>query len=208
MLSYLEESYNREFKSVEYIPATRGFNDFMKENVLVAKDEKGIVVNVKEKVSKKGQFYDDYTNGFVSKLIENAVDFSGIENLYGAKTYVTLKADYDDVTILDEEGFSLSMEMINSWYNIISISDEANDEVLEQLFTVYEKCNSLGFGPSVFIVAFGGEENKSEIYVNNFLLYGVQDWEQYDERVKQVLKVMEEGLSFEQFKEQLVVVGG
>ncbi|WBL14613.1 hypothetical protein [Sutcliffiella sp. NC1] len=48
MLTYLNEKYNTEFTTVEYIPAKRGFNDSMNQNILVAESEDGLRVEVRE----------------------------------------------------------------------------------------------------------------------------------------------------------------
>ncbi|MDV2887507.1 hypothetical protein RYX45_20210, partial [Alkalihalophilus pseudofirmus] len=61
MLSYLRDKYKREFTSIEYTPAKRGFNDGFNENILTAESEDGIRVNVKEKLVHKGRYYDNYT---------------------------------------------------------------------------------------------------------------------------------------------------
>ena len=206
MLAYLKDKYKQEFTSIEYIPAKRGFNDGYNENVLIAESNNGIQVNAYEKLVYEGRYSDDYLNSFTSHNLGKQINYYGIKNLQGAKTYVTLLADYRDLHVLSEE-FTLTKEKINSWYSIISISGEADDEVLKQLYGRYEANNSLDYGANVFIVAFGGEKSKADLYVNNYLLYGKDSWENFDESVKKILIITEKGLSLEQFKNQLVVIG-
>ncbi len=211
MLSYLRDKYKREFTSIQYTPAKRGFNDGFNENILIAKSGDGIRVNVKEKLVHKGQFYDNFLNYYVSNKIKDAVDYSGIKNLQAAKTFVTLnmESNYENLKHLESQGFKLSQEMVIKWYSIIAISGEPNEEVLKQLYNVYDKSISSGFGNyPVFIVAFGGDKSKAAKYVNNFLLYGPEDWESFDDKVKAVLTITDEKISFEKFKNQLIQIGG
>jgi hypothetical protein len=208
MLSYLSNKYKREFTSVEYIPAKRGFNDFENKNILVAKSvDGGILVNTKERVGKPSQYFDDYLNSYASKLMENKIDYSGIKNLQGAKTYITLEANENNLKEYLNGEFSLSSEKVSGRFCVISISDQADDEVLRQLYGVYKQMYSID-DKNTFVVAFGGNRIKAEKYVNNNLLYFTQDWEKYDESVEEILNISEEGLSFNQFKKHLRVVGG
>ncbi len=206
MLSYVKDKYDREFTKVKYIPAKRGFNDFMNESVLVAKANDGVFVNVKERVGERGEFYDDYLNAHASKLLEGKVDFSGIKNLRAAKAYATLEPESSNLKSLEVK--TLSYDMLSNWYSVISIAGEPDEEVLKQLYSVYEKNNALGYGVNVFLVAFGGDKDKAENYVNNYLLYGTQQWEQYDKSVNGVLRVTKPVSSFDQFKAQLTKAGG
>jgi hypothetical protein len=50
-----KDKYNQKFTPLEYILAKHVFND--SENVLIAQSSEGILVNVKEKLSKIGKFY-------------------------------------------------------------------------------------------------------------------------------------------------------
>ncbi len=211
MLSYLRDKYKREFTSIEYTPAKRGFNDGFNENILTAESEDGIRVNVKEKLVHKGRYYDNYTDYVASNRIKDVIDYSGIRNLQVAKNFVTLKIlpNYENLKLLESQKFKLSQEMVIKWYSIIAISGEPNEEVLKQLYNVYDKIISSGFGNyPVFIVAFGGDKSKAAKYVNNFLLYGPKDWESFDDKVKAVLKITDEKISFEKFKNQLIQIGG
>lgn len=74
---------------------------------------------------------------------------------------------------------------------------------MKQLYSIYDKSTSLGYGNyPVFIVAFGGDKNKAEKYVNNYLLYGNVDWESFDGTVNAVLTITDDKLSLKQFKDQ------
>lgn len=44
MLNYIQDTYNQTFSVVEFVPAIRGFNDFMNESILVVgSDEYGFL---------------------------------------------------------------------------------------------------------------------------------------------------------------------
>ena len=112
MLTYLKDKYKQEFTSVEYIPAKRGFNDGYNKNILIAKSEDRILVNVREKLVTPGKFYDDFLNSYASKLVEGAIDYGEIEKLQTAKTFITLKADNNNVNEFNNGEFALTNEKI------------------------------------------------------------------------------------------------
>jgi hypothetical protein len=174
MLAYLKDKYKREFTSIEYIPAKRGFNDGYNENVLITESNDGILVNTKEKLVHEGEYYDDYLNSYASKLAEGTINYSGIKNLRGAKTYITLKPDDNDLPNFLNGEFKLTNEKISIKFSIISISSQADEVILKDLYEVYQRMYSISDENNVFIVCFEGDKNKAEKYVNNFLLYGIE----------------------------------
>ena len=208
MLAYLKDKYKQEFTRVEYIPAKRGFNDGYNENVLIAESNDGIQVNVKEKLVYEEQYYDNYLNFYASKLYENKINYSGIKNLHKAKAYVTLKRDKQNLQDYLNGEFTLTNEKTLLRYSIISVSGEADEEVLRDLYGVYEQMFSLDDQRNLLIIAFGGDKSNAEKYVNNYFLYGVIKWENYDETLKGIMRVSEKGLTFEQFKNQISMIGG
>jgi hypothetical protein len=202
MLSYLSKKYDENFSAINYIPAKRGFNDSMNLNILVAKSKDGILVNVRERLAKPGKFFDDYRNAVASKSYENKINYKSIENLHLAKTYVTLDPEVDFTTAKNGVS-SLAKDEVFMVTSIVSVSSDADEKTLKALYEVYQQLQSLGYRDTALIVAFSGDKDKAEKYVNNFFLYGTQPWENYDESVKHVLKVNENGLSFEEFKKHL-----
>jgi hypothetical protein len=207
MLAYLKDKYKQEFTRIDYIPAKRGFNDGYNKNILIAKSEDEILVNVREKLVTPGKFYDDFLNSYASKLVEGAIDYGKIEKLQTAKTFITLKADNNNVNEFNNGEFALTDEKISSRICVISISDAADEEVLKELYDVYKQMYLLADNGNTLVAAFSGDKNKAERYVNNYLLYGVQRWENYDDSVKEILRIQQKGLSYEQFKEKLKVLG-
>lgn len=91
MLSYLKKKHNQEFTSIEYIPGKRGFNDDYNLNILVAKSEDGILVNVKEELIDEGYYFDDYINAYAAKKFDEKINYNVIKYLQEAKTYVSLR---------------------------------------------------------------------------------------------------------------------
>ena len=202
MLSYLDKKYDQNFSAINYIPAKRGFNDSMNLNILVAKSEDGILVNVRERLSKPGQFFDDYRNALASKSIKDKINYGSIENLHLAKTYITLTPEVEPEDVKNGVS-SLAKDDVIMVFSIVSVSSDADEKTLKALYDVYQQLQSLGYPDTALIVAFSPDKDKAESYVNNFFLYGNQKWEEYDKTVKHVLKVNENGLSFEEFKNQL-----
>ncbi len=208
MLSYLKNEYGGEFKRIEYIAGERGYNDSHNENILVAESENGILVNVREELGDKGNYYDDYENAYASKLINEKVDYSVVKNIRFTKTYVTLNPEKVNIEDLRKDDFSLESDMVINLFSLISISAESDEEILKDLYEVYEQVQSLGYNRNNFVVAFEGNSKKAEKYVNNYFLYGTQAWEKYDESNKEILRVTQNGLSFEQFRNQIISIGG
>lgn len=202
MLSYLDKKYDQNFSAINYIPAKRGFNDSMNLNILVAKSEDGLLVNVRERLSKPGKFFDDYRNAVASKSLKDKINYGSIENLHLAKTYITLTPEVD-FTAAQKGVLSLAKDDVIMVFSIVSVSGDADEKTLNALYDVYQQLQSLGYEDTALIVAFSPDKDKAESYVNNFFLYGNQKWEEYDKSVKHVLKVNENGLSFEEFKKQL-----
>ncbi|MGG3564707.1 hypothetical protein ABES03_24225 [Neobacillus rhizosphaerae] len=202
MLSYLDKKYDQNFSAINYIPAKRGFNDSMNLNILVAKSEDGLLVNVRERLSKPGKFFDDYRNAVASKSLKDKINYGSIENLHLAKTYITLTPEVDLDTLKNGVS-SVAKDDVIMVHSIVSISGDADEKTLKELYDVYQQLQSLGYEDTGLIAAFSGDQAKAETYVNNFLLYGTQPWEEYDKSVKHVLKVNENGLSYEEFKSQL-----
>ncbi|WP_413306421.1 hypothetical protein AA0X95_05725 [Bacillus sp. 1P10SD] len=202
MLSYLDKKYDQNFSAINYIPAKRGFNDSMNVNILVAKSEDGILVNVRERLSKPGKFFDDYRNAVASKSLKDKINYGSIENLHLAKTYITLTPEVEPEAVKNGVS-SLAKDDVIMVFSIVSVSSDADEKTLKALYDVYQQLQSLGYPDTALIVAFSPDKDKAESYVNNFFLYGNQKWEEYDKSVKHVLKVNENGLSFEEFKNQL-----
>jgi len=205
MLSYLEEKYGEKFKSIEYIPAERGYNDSYNKNILIVESQDGILVNVREKLKDPGLYYDDYLNAFASEMIDKKIDYGDIENIQFGKTYVNLSYD-TDIVDLKSPDFSFVNE-IKGLYVIISISGKSDEKILGELYDLYKNVESLGFKKHVFKVAFGGDYDKSKKYVTNYFRYGIQTWNQYDESINELLHTVEKNLSFEEFKNKLIVIG-
>jgi hypothetical protein len=207
MLNYLEEKYNEKFTTIEYIPAERGFNDSMNQNILIAESAEGVRVDVRDTVGNPGEFADDYLSGYGSKLLEGKIDYSSISNVQHAKTYINLRPKYVTLEDLKQEDFNITNEMVMNFSSIIAVSSPANEEVLQQLYDVYNQVQSFGFEKNVFIVGFGGNEEKADKYVNIFSVYGVQDWEKFDDTLQGVMNITENGLTFEEFKGKYQPVG-
>ena len=92
-------------------------------------------------------------------------------------------------------------------YSIISISGEADEEVLQDLYGIYTQMHSFDEYRNMLIIAFSGDRRKAEKYVNNFFLYGVERWDNYDETLKGLIETTEDELSFEEFKAELNRIG-
>lgn len=203
MLEYINSKYDGNFKIINYEPAKRGFNDSHNQSVLTVESEEGILANVKEVVAYPGDYFDDYINNYASKKFEEKIDYSSIKNLEFAKTYITLRPYDLELNDLNREDFTFTNDIVIDLSCIIAISTKSDDAIMKELYSVYEDMQRLGYQYNFFYVAFSGDFNKSKNYTENFLLYGIDDWEYFDRSVKEVLMIKENGLSFEEFKSRL-----
>ncbi|CEG28527.1 hypothetical protein [Bacillus sp. B-jedd] len=205
MLTYLKDKYNQDFTSVEYIPAKRGFNDFYNKNVLVAKSTDELIFNVWETLADKGKFYDNYLDSIASKSIENKVDFSEVKNLLKARTFMMIKEYKVNKEEFLKGDVIVPEDSVIDRYFVVAVSEDANEEILKSLYDVYQQMASVGESKkNTLKVGFSPDEKKAEKYINNFLLYGTKGWDEFDDSVKEVLTVSGSGLSYEEFKGQVV----
>lgn len=204
MLTYLNEKYDTEFTTVEYIPAKRGFNDSMNQNILVAESEDGLRVEVRETVRNPGEYTDTYMNAYAAMLISNEFNYNSISNLQFAKTYINLRSREVSLEDLQMEKFSITNDMVINFSSIISISGNVSEEALVELYDVYTEQVALGYKRNVFVASFGGDLVKSEKYVNSYTIYGIRNWEVYDESVKAVIVVTDNDLSYEEFRHRVI----
>ncbi|MED4014542.1 hypothetical protein [Sutcliffiella cohnii] len=204
MLTYLNEKYNTEFTTVEYIPAKRGFNDSMNQNILVAESEDGLRVEVRETVSNPGKYMDTYLNAYAAKLISNKFNYNSITNIQFAKTYINLRSREVSLEDLQKDNFVITNDMVINFSSIISILGDVSEEALVELYDVYTEQVALGYKRNVFVASFGGDPVKSEKYVNSYAIYGIRNWEVYDESVKAVIVVTANGLSYEEFRHRVI----
>ncbi|MGY3715147.1 hypothetical protein ACWE42_06450 [Sutcliffiella cohnii] len=204
MLTYLNEKYEAEFTTVEYIPAKRGFNDSMNQNILVAESVDGLRVEVRETVRNPGEYTDTYMNAYAAMLISNEFNYNSISNLQFAKTYINLRSREVSLEDLRMEKFSITNDMVINFSSIISISGNVSEEALVELYDVYTEQVALGYKRNVFVASFGGDLVKSEKYVNSYTIYGIRNWEVYDESVKAVIVVTDNDLSYEEFRHRVI----
>ena len=194
MLAYIQAKFNEEFEIVEFIPAVRGFNDGMNETVLVVrKSNTNMMINVREQVSKPNQYYDDYIHALASFEGSNLIDYSNINNVKYAKTYVT---------VLSKSEPLLSNENVIQIRTIICIASELNDEILEQLYEIYLKLQSFEYGSIFLSIGFTDGNSEFEKYVSNFMFYGNKQWNDFG-NVYKTLQVNEKNLSKIDFFEKV-----
>lgn len=204
MLTYLNGKYDTKFTTVEYIPAKRGFNDSMNQNILVAESADGLRVEVRETVRNPGEYTDTYMNAYAAKLVSNKFNYNSITNVQFAKTYINLMPTEVSLQDLQKDNFVITNDMVINFSSIISISGDVSEEVLAELYDVYTQQVALGYERNVFIASFGGDPVKSEKYVNSYAIYGIRNWEVYDESVKAVIVVKDNDLSYEEFRRQVI----
>jgi len=207
MLDYLNEKYEDEFTSIEYIPAKRGFNDSMNQNILIAESTEGIRTEVRETLGSPGLYADTYVNAYASQLISNKLDYSTIPDLQFAQTYINLMSSEVSLEDLRQDNFVITNDMVINLSSIISISGDVSEEALKKLYDVYNRQLSLGYERNIFIVSFGGDTVKAEKYVKNYAIYGIQNWEKYDESLQATIVITENGLSLEEFRNKLNLLG-
>ncbi|MCL2109074.1 MAG: hypothetical protein FWH20_06990 [Oscillospiraceae bacterium] len=199
MLDYMRKTYGQEFTVVEFIPAPRGFNDSMNESILVVKNEDGFLVNVRERVGSPGYFYDNFYIEFLWYTSRNHIDYSEIPSLITARLYPKIRTGTFELSDLENGVSSLNSDVLINITCLIAVSGEPNDDIISSLYKVYKQFTSRDFQYINFIVAFVNDTEKSIKYVDNFDLYGVVTWDNFDSSIINLVTIQENDLSIEKF---------
>jgi len=202
MLSYLQEKYDQAFTPVEFIPAKRGFNDFMSENILVVRSSEGFLANVRDRVQSPGYFYDNFFDSYASFLAKDLVDFSNVPSLIIGKINPTIRVSsitYDELK--SGVPFLTETTVINT-VSFVAISGIPSDIIIDALYSVYQQLQNYKFGYFYFGIAFTKDPEKSKQYVENYNLHGTKEWDYYDKSVIKLVEIEEVGLSYDAFKQK------
>jgi hypothetical protein len=211
MLQYLQDRYDMEFTAVEFIPAKRGFNDFMNLTILVAKDPQGIVVNVRERVKDPNDFWDDYVDAYTSWLIENENDFSSVTYIEGvahARIYVTLYTFEVDWKEILDKGVDALQQYEKSITCLIAMETTMSGSDMSELYNIYQQVSSIEDEHFCLIIGFSATSEKSKDYVNNFRVNGTQKWDVFDKEVSHVTRVWNTDFSYDEFVDYILSGGG
>jgi len=203
MLDYLQETYDQTFVPVTFIPAWRGFNDSMNESILVAQGSEGFCVNIRERVHSPGKFYDNYVNALASWYADKGMDYSRIEGLSAAKTYMYINQDLDaaQMDVLRAQGIEFLRDVEGSFSCLIALEKTFSEQDLEPIYEIYQLLNAIG--RRVYMrIAFSASGEKSEEYVNQFPLQLLQ-WPEVDSSLSHYALISDAGLSFAEFSNQV-----
>jgi len=204
MLIYLQDTYGQPFTSVTFIPAWRGFNDSMNESILVAQGADGFCVNVRERVHSPGKFYDNYVNALASWYADKGMDYSRIDGLSAAKTYMYINKDLDAAQLdaLRVQGIEFLRDVDGSFSCFIALAGMLSEQDLEPVYDIYQQLNAVGQKVRLYI-GFSAFGERSVEYVNQLFLQSMP-WPDADTALSSYAMISDAGLSFVEFSERIV----
>ena len=203
MLEYLQEKYSQTFTAVDYIPAKRGFNDAMNENILVVKSSDGFFVNIRERVGSQGYFYENFLEAYSSYIDSDYVNFGNIPGLIAGRVHFTLHSNSVTIEELKASGInSLTKETVANITCLVATSEQSGDEIIQKLYLVYQEMQEREYKHYGFIIAFEPDKEKAKMYVENFNLHGVFEWKNFDKSATKTVEIWESGLTFEGFSQR------
>ncbi len=205
MTQYAEDKYGVEFEFVEFTPAERGFNDSMNYSNLAMKTmDTDIYINIRETVGQPDEYYDNYVNNYISYLVKDMFDYSGISSLNAAKTFISTALDDSEYEKFKNGEIELTKEDYYGLRCVISIDGEPTETLLEELYQVYINSDNIEVRFGVFNVAFGGDLEKNAYFVNNYTnMLSISSWYYYDDTITHYMQIGEANLSFEEFCESV-----
>ena len=206
MLVYLQEKYNQPFSVVEFIPAPRGFNDFLNENILIARSEEGFFVNVRSLVKDPYVFFDNYASAYASWLVDNTLDYSAVGGLSSAKTHVSIYEELNEAEILQlqDSGLKYLVEYDIGASCLLAIKTPLSESSVSGIYEVYKQICAIKSVNTRLQVAFSVADDLAEKYVMNFPYYGKTNWQEFDPGISNYAFISDEGLSFEEFSDQIL----
>lgn len=196
MKNYIEEKYSIKVEIVEYIFPQEGFNTELEQNVLVVRDENGVIANVKSYLGTPYKFYDNYVEAYTAFEIHKTL---GINIPYGiAKSYVVL--ENEDISQID-----ISASNVLSLTFVCMIDNKPTEEMIISLYETYNKLQKQNYEDIHFLVGFTDNSNEFKKAANNYTIYGKSKWSQYSGKVYATIYVIENKLTFEEFKGKLTI---
>lgn len=193
MQSYIEEKYSITVDVLEYIFPQDGINTALKENVLVVRDSKGVISNVKARLSSPYSFYDDYVAACTAQSIQDELEISVPHGV--AKIYVVTNN-------LDINQLDTSSTNISSLTFVSTISGNPTDEAMKILYEIYDKLQKR-YENVYFLVGFTDGSDEFKKATENYMVYGKSEWKDYSGEVYAELYVTDKNLSFDEFKDNV-----
>ncbi len=209
MMTYIASKYEEPFRVVDYIPAKIGFNHRgLYRTLVVTSDQNDTTrMNITEWLSKQGVYEDNYITYLLSSKIHADFDFSNIIGLYGAKVYMSIIDVGVDIQQLKE----LPIREIIKQYRtslscIIFIKDKYDEQRMKSLYAYYEQLYEYGATFTYFKVGFTDEDFFFQQYVENYPLYGVQEFYDVDKTVYAYLSIWGDKVTFKKFMKSIQVL--
>lgn len=203
MLHYLNDKYDVEFSQVQFIPAKRGVNDGVNENILIAESNEKIRVNVRETLGNPGKYVDNYLNMYVSDYVTKSLNFHTVPFVHRYYTYLNLYEDKTTLSDVKDEKITLNNETVINMTTVVGVNSPPNEEILKGLYELYLDTNKLGIARNRLLVSFNGDMNRTNQYIENYPVHNYIEWLDFDEEITSILIVTQNNLSFNEFKNLL-----
>lgn len=191
MKAYMEDKYSASFEVVESSLPRSGFSG-MELNILVLRDSSGHLTNVRAKYGTPYQFYDDYDNVCAAAEIHSELEVSG-EHIAAWKLYANIRE-------FSPESIDISPENISSVTVLAKVTEPPSLNNLRSLYEIYGQICDMGYENVYFLTAFVEESSDFDAAVENYTVYGKSKWSDYNGTFYGYLRVVDVGLSFDEFR--------
>lgn len=194
MKDYIQDKYSITIDVAEQILPKDGFNTALKENILVVKDSNGVFANIKARLSSPYEFYDNYVESYTASIIQNKMNITVPKGK--AKIYVALRnCDFKNIDVSPSNVLSLTY--------VSAISEKPSDLCMERLYEVYSELQYQGYSNIYFLVGFTDGASEFDKAVENYMVHGKSEWEDYNGIVYADLTITDDGLSYDDFVKQI-----
>ena len=191
MQDYIQNKYSINVEVVESILPKNGINTALKENILVVKDENGVIANVRARLGTPYNYFDDYVNSSVAFEIQKCIEIS----ISTQKSYSKIYAVCDSGDIVE-----FSVKDITSLTFVSMVEGNPTDKTIEELYEIYTQIQTKGYSNTYFIVGFTDGNKEFEKVVENYKVYGKSKMEDYSGEVYSKLYITDNNVSFDEFK--------
>ena len=171
------------------------------QNTVAIENLNRLLVNVRERVGSPGYFYDNFFDEYASYTSYRIVDFKEIPSLITSRIYTKLHKDKFKFEDLENGVSELSDEALINISCLIALPETALGEVEDSLYAAYQQFTGYDFKYINFIVAFVGDSNKANRYIENYNLYGIAPWDKFDSSVSKLVTIQDIGLPIDEFRE-------
>ena len=170
MVTYMENKYHKKFTvDSDFIILDRGFGSGLSQDVIYVKAEDGLRTIVRERDCGDcgGKYFDDYIYDLVSRDFDAQMNYSQYPSIQFAKTYAYIKNEDLKVDEIMSGNLDTAKQNVSRVESIIFVDHNPNDEILKELYQVYQNLYKL-HDDNFISVGFNGNKKKAKVYVYEY----------------------------------------